>query len=77
MAGYVPPKYVGRDDTGALYMDDFMLFYASPCCEASAKGSANGATGVVCRACYRDIDPMLGMAWTGAEAVKKIREVLP
>lgn len=29
------------------------------CCGASAKG---GEFGIVCRACYADIDPMYGMA---------------
>jgi hypothetical protein len=70
-------KYVGRDTTGALYISDGMLFYVTDCCGGSAKGSANVATGVVCRACYTEVDPMLGMAWTGTEALTKIAEVLP
>lgn len=30
------------------------------CCGASGKGSAGSRTGVVCRACYRDVEPAYG-----------------
>ncbi|WP_216907663.1 hypothetical protein [Nocardia noduli] len=32
----------------------------TPCCHASGKGSAYSVTGVVCRACYRDVDDKHG-----------------
>jgi len=34
----------------------------TPCCAASGKGSANVESGVVCRACYAEMDPMFGDA---------------
>ncbi len=48
---------------GLLTVTDGMMHYLTRCCGASAKGSANGSTGVVCRACYCDIDPEIGNAW--------------
>lgn len=38
------------------YSDELDLLYPlTNCCGASAKGSANVESGVVCRACYREI----------------------
>ena len=31
----------------------------TPCCQATGKGS-DSATGVVCRNCYREVDPYFG-----------------
>jgi hypothetical protein len=39
------------------------LIGLTPCCQAATTGSSNGSDedgGVVCRACYNDVDPMLG-----------------
>ena len=32
----------------------------TPCCAAHGKGSADSSTGVVCRACYREVDVKYG-----------------
>ncbi len=39
----------------------------TPCCKAGSKGSANSSTGVVCRACYREVSAKYG-SW-GWEAL--------
>ncbi len=51
-----------RHDDGAEY-----LIPLTPCCHASGKG-AESRTGVVCRSCYREVDPKYGGA--GALAVR-------
>lgn len=48
------PVAFGADELG-------MPFYPTPCCGASGKGSTNSETGVVCRACYREVDEIYGM----------------
>ena len=50
---------IGYDEVGMIAEYDGQPFYITDCCGASAKGSANSRTGVCCRACYREIDPML------------------
>lgn len=51
-------EIVGRDKVGRIARDeDGSAFYVTECCAASAKGSMGA---VVCRKCYRDIDPSLG-----------------
>lgn len=35
----------------------FLAYPLTPCCGASGKG---GESGVICRACYRPVDPMFG-----------------
>lgn len=37
-----------------------MAFYTTACCGASGKGSGDSETGVVCRACYQDVDGIYG-----------------
>ena len=34
-----------------------LAYPLTPCCGASGKG---GGDGVICRSCYRDVDPMFG-----------------
>lgn len=51
---------VGQDEVGLIAEIDGFRFYLTPCCNASAKGSANSPTGVCCRACYEDIDAVFG-----------------
>lgn len=34
-------------------------WYLTPCCGASGKGASVG-TGVVCRGCYTEVDPIYG-----------------
>ena len=34
-----------------------LAYPLTPCCGASGKG---GGSGVICRKCYRDVDPMFG-----------------
>ena len=43
-----------RHGDGAEY-----LIPLTPCCQASGKGAESG-TGVVCRNCYREVDPKHG-----------------
>lgn len=54
-------RLVGREaGTGYLVMEDpadETRWYVTECCLASAKGSMGG---VVCRACYAEVDPGLG-----------------
>ena len=57
-------RKLGRDDVGLLAESDGIVYYLTDCCEASAKGLEDY---VGCRACYREIDPALGMAWLVSE----------
>ena len=42
--------------------ESYGMFYPlTECCGASAKGSMGA---VVCRACYAEIDPLMGISWT-------------
>ncbi len=55
-------KVVGLDSDGCLLVplmgeDLDYLIPLTPCCNASGKG---GGHGVVCRSCYRDVDPKFG-----------------
>lgn len=56
-------------------METFYLL--TPCCKASGKGSIDSATGVVCRRCYREVDPIFGFGWDKANAEHDIANVLP
>ncbi|WP_051030274.1 MULTISPECIES: hypothetical protein [Nocardia] len=48
---------LGLDSQGCVVIrfgtDHTMVL--TPCCHASGKGSADSISGVVCRACYRDV----------------------
>lgn len=48
---------------GLLTSDGTIVYYLTECCGASGKGSANSATGVVCRSCYRQVPASLGAGW--------------
>lgn len=48
---------LGRDDVGLIAESDGFRYYLTECCFASAKGSMGG---IVCRACYYEVDPALG-----------------
>lgn len=54
---------IAQDFRGRLAVSDGMAYYLTPCCGASGKGSAGSYTGVVCRACYVDVDLDYGMGW--------------
>lgn len=64
-------------------VSDGMAFYTTACCGASGKGSSDSESGVVCRACYHDVDSIYGTGPTAdvlaqvpgvpAEAVDKAR----
>jgi hypothetical protein len=43
---------IGTDESPA-----YLAYPLTPCCGASGKGGGNG---VICRSCYRDVDPMFG-----------------
>lgn len=46
---------------GSLALSYGTVYPLTPCCAASAKGSMAGdEPATVCRACYHEIDPMLG-----------------
>lgn len=51
------------DRDGSLVVTDGIVHRLTPCCQASAKGSANSPTGVCCRACYQPIAQEMGDAW--------------
>lgn len=69
------PNIVGTDHVGTIARQDGFAYYLTACCQASAKGSANVASGVCCRACYAEVDPRLGglpaaKFWDAALAAK-------
>jgi hypothetical protein len=48
-------------DLTVAYAPDVRLAYPlTDCCGASGKGSADAASGVVCRSCYREVSPLFG-----------------
>lgn len=53
---------------GDIALADGMIYRLTPCCKASGKGGAGSATGVCCRACYRDVPEMFGWAALVGEA---------
>jgi hypothetical protein len=56
-------REVRRDRYGLEYVkdDDGFAFYLTPCCDAATNGSiATGVPATVCRACYNEVDPLLG-----------------
>jgi hypothetical protein len=53
-------RFVGVDADNHVVVADAGFTYAlTPCCQATGKGS-DSATGVVCRACHREVDPYFG-----------------
>ena len=69
-AGRLDPEVgvlgVGLSDEGYLVVQcDGLQYGLTTCCDASAKG---GEHGIVCRACYREIDPLLGGPMDVADA---------
>jgi hypothetical protein len=64
--GIESPRFVGLSDEGYLVVQcDGLQYGLTTCCDASAKG---GEHGIVCRACYREIDPLLGGPMDVADA---------
>ncbi|MFI6031582.1 hypothetical protein [Amycolatopsis magusensis] len=59
------PDHPIRRDDGAEY-----LIPLTPCCHADGKG-AESATGVVCRGCYREVDPKYGRPGSHAIAIAR------
>lgn len=57
----------GNDVMGWYVLADGIIAPLTECCRASAKGSGNVASGVCCRACYAELDPMMGAAWLLSE----------
>jgi hypothetical protein len=58
-------KFEHNGDTYAT--DNDGVWPLTPCCQATGKGSTNSDTGVICRACYDDVDPFYGDFWTHDE----------
>jgi len=56
------PRFVGMSPEGWVVVEAYGLRYGlTPCCGASAKGSMVGdEPAIVCRACYAEVDPLLG-----------------
>jgi hypothetical protein len=51
-------KILGRDNVGLVAETDTgWLFYLTDCCKAATTGAE---AGVVCKACYRVVNPGLG-----------------
>ena len=60
------PRFVGMSGDGYVVVEAYGMRYGlTPCCGASAKG---GEYGIVCRACYGEIDPLLGGPMDVADA---------
>jgi hypothetical protein len=62
-------KRVGHLESDDLYLVQVFLCdgvytLLTPCCNASGKGSCNSDSGVVCRACYEEVDGIHGAFWT-------------
>jgi hypothetical protein len=55
------PVFITNDAVGRLVRCDGIVYYLTPCCQASAKGAE---CGTVCRACYREVSDDLGWACT-------------
>jgi hypothetical protein len=51
---------LAHDYNGRLVCCDGIVYYLTDCCQASGKG---GASGVVCRACYRPVADQFGDGW--------------
>lgn len=62
---------VGKDaDGNPVAQWEDLTWALTPCCHASGKGSvAGGFPAVVCRSCYREVDPYFGGDATVAVAV--------
>lgn len=56
---YEPPRVLGKDAFGTLAVCDGIVYYLTPCCQASAKG---GWEGTICRACYEPLPDEYGWA---------------
>lgn len=53
-----------KDNVGQLAASDGIVYYLTPCCQASVTGTMAGDRPITgCRACYREVDDALGMAW--------------
>jgi len=57
---------LGRDPVGQLAYAQGIVYYLTPCCEASTKGSGDG---VVCRHCYQPVALELADAWLVTDEV--------
>lgn len=68
------PQHLGRFTIEGYYgtyevpivRADHGIYPLTPCCEATGKGM-DTETGVGCRACYEEIDPIFGACWTPDE----------
>ena len=63
------------DNGVRLASADGLLYLLTPCCQASAKGSANSPTGVVCRACYMPIPAWMGWGVSVVNAESAVESV--
>jgi hypothetical protein len=56
-----------QHDGDTFATDGTGVWPLTPCCLATGKGSDNSDTGVICRACYDDVDTYYGGYWTAKE----------
>lgn len=72
---YIPTTYTALCGAEAAAAVDPMFptvvsFHGlTPCCKAHGKGDADASTGVVCRACYREVSAKYGTA--GWESIRE------
>lgn len=71
---YIPTTYTALCGAQAAAVVDEMFptvvsFHGlTPCCGAHGKGDADASTGVVCRACYREVSAKYGTSgWESIE----------
>lgn len=62
------PRTLASTAFGEVVECDGIVYLLTQCCRASAKGSSNVASGVVCRACYREISGWSGWAALASDA---------
>lgn len=54
----------GENDNIEFVLSDGLVYPLTPCCGATAKGMDEY---IGCRACYEEVDSMLGACWTVEE----------
>ncbi len=58
------PTLICEDAPVTLAVTDLFVYPLTTCCRASGKG---GGDGVICRACYRDVETYFGDCWSAAD----------
>lgn len=58
------PILICQEAPVTLGVIDLFVYPLTPCCQASGKGGGNG---VVCRACYHDVETYFGDCWSAGD----------